>query len=207
MTKLNLLNRAALFLLLISMSTAVSAWGWGLGSNTEVLPVAGETRGNVNFIAYDVGTGPCAAFTPFPDPFPPISEPPTFASVQTVTTSQGILRPLGRVIVETAHCAEGPFALDGTVTIYTAGGTLEGAYVAETQFVTPVPGPPSFIPAIGSLVVQETVYEITGGTGRFENASGRLSAHVFVKVGDYGYAADMTWSIQQAIAGYILFPE
>ncbi|MBT8054690.1 MAG: hypothetical protein KJN69_12420 [Gammaproteobacteria bacterium] len=51
------------------------------------------------------------------------------------------------------------------------------------------------------------MYEITGGTGRFEGASGRLTAHVLITVGDYGYANDMTWSIRQAIAGYILFPE
>ena len=207
MTKLNLFGKSVLFLLLASMSTALYAWGWGLSNDTEVLPVAGEMRGNVNFIAYDVGTGPCASFTPVPDPIPPISDPPTFASVQTVSTSQGILRPLGKVIIETAHCAEGPFALDGTVTVYAAGGTLEGVYVAETQFVVPMPEPPLFLPTVGGIVVQETVYEITGGTGRLENASGRLTAHVFITVGDYGYAADMIWSIQQAIAGYILFPE
>ena len=207
MTKLILFCKAILFLLLISMSTVAIAWGWGLSSDTDVLPVAGETRGDVNFVAYDVGTGPCAGFTPVPDPIPPISDPPTLANVQTVTTSQGILRPLGRVILETAHCAEGPFALDGTVTFYAAGGTLEGVYVAETQFVMPLPEPPLFIPAIGSLVVQETVYEITGGTGRFENASGRVTSHVFITVGDYGYAVDVTWSIRQALAGYILFPE
>lgn len=207
MTKLNLFSKTVLSLLLISMSTVVFAWGWGLSSNTDILPVAGETRGDVNFIAYDVGTGPCADFAPVPNPIPPISDPPTFASVQTVTTSQGILRPLGRVILETAHCAEGPFALDGNVTVYAAGGTLEGVYMAETQFIMPMPEPPLFLPAIGGLVVQETVYEITGGTGRFENASGRVTSHVFITVGDYGYAVDMTWSIRQAIAGYIQFPE
>lgn len=207
MTKLNLLIKAVLFLLLISMSTAASAWGWGLSSDTDILPVAGKTRGDVNFIAYDVGTGPCEDFAPIPDPIPPISDPPTFANVQTVTTSQGILRPLGRVILETAHCAEGPYALDGSVTVYAAGGTLKGVYVAETQFVVPMPEPPLYLPDIGSVVVQETVYEIAGGTGRFENASGRLTAHVFITVGSYGYADDMTWSIQQAIAGYIFFSE
>jgi hypothetical protein len=207
MTKLNLFSKAALFLILISFSTVAIAWGWGLSSDTDMLPMAGETRGDVSWVAYDVGTGPCASYEPYPDPLPPISIPPTFASVQTVTTSQGILRPLGRVIVETAHCAEGMFALDGIVTVYAAGGTLEGSYVAETQFVVPEPEPPLFLPAVGGLVVQETVYEITGGTGRFENASGRLTAHVFVTVGDYGYAADITWSIHQAIAGYIQFPE
>lgn len=207
MARLNLFTQAALFLLLLTLSSVAHAWGWGLSDDTNVLPVTGETRGDVNFIAYDVGTGPCAGYTPAPDPIPPVTDPPTLANFQTVTTSQGIVRPLGRVVVETAHCAEGPFALDGTITVYAAGGTLEGVYVAETQFVVPMPEPPLFLPAVGGLVVQEAVYDITGGTGRFENSSGRLMANVFITVGDYGYAADMTWSIRQAIAGYILFPE
>jgi len=111
MKRLNLLSQAALILLLTSTSTVALAWGWGLSSDTGILPVAGQASGDVNFIAYDVGTGPCAGFAPIPNPIPPISDPPAFANVQTVTTSQGILRPLGRVVLETAHCAEGPFAL------------------------------------------------------------------------------------------------
>lgn len=207
MSRLNLFGKAAIFLLLISISTAASAWGWGLSTDTDILPLAGETRGEANWVAYDVGTGPCAGFEPVPDPFPPISIPPTFANIQTVTTSQGIMRPLGRVIIETAHCAEGPFALDGTITIYAAGGTLEGVYMTQTLFVMPMPEPPLFLPANGATIVQEGLYEITGGTGRFENATGRLPVQVFITAGEYGYAADMTWSIRQAIAGHILFSE
>lgn len=207
MSRLNLFAKAALFLLLISTSTAASAWGWGLSPETDVLPAAGETMGEVNWIVDDVGEGPCAAYTPIPDPLPPISNPPTFVNAQTLTKSVGILRPLGRVVIETAHCAEGPYALDGTVTLYAAGGTLEGVYVAETLFITPPPGSPLDLPANGSLIVQETTYEITGGTGRFEDAGGTLLAQVFIEVGDYGYAAEMTWSIRQAIAGHVLFPE
>ena len=116
MNMLNALSRAALFLLLISLSTTASAWGWGLSSDTDILPVSGEMRGDVTWVADEVGTGPCGAYTPIPDPIPPVSNQPTFANVQTVTASQGIVRPLGRVIVETAHCAEGPLGLDGTRT-------------------------------------------------------------------------------------------
>lgn len=207
MSRLNLLSKAVLFLSLISISTAAVAWGWGLSSDTDILPVAGETRGDVNWVAYDVGEGPCAAYAPIPDPLPPISDPPTFANVQTLSRSVGIMRPIGRVVIETAHCAEGPFALDGTVTFYAAGGTIEGFYEAVTLFILPPPEPPLYLPATGSLIVQETEYVITGGTGRFENVGGSLLAQVFIEVGDYGYAAEFTWSIRQALAGHIQFPE
>jgi len=207
MNRSSLLSKAALFLLLISISTAASAWGWGLGPDADILPVVGETRGDVIFVPYEAGTGPCAAYQPIPDPLPPVQNPPTLASVQTVTTSAGVLKHVGRVVIETAHCAEGPFALDGDVTFHAVGGTIEGIYEAETLLILPPPEPPLYIPITGSLVVQEGVYEITGGTGRFENVSGRLPFNVFVGVGEFGYASEMTWSIRMAIAGHIQFPE
>jgi hypothetical protein len=205
MNRYSLFSKAALILLLISISTMAGAWGWGLSPDTDVLPVAGETRGDVNWMVYDVGEGPCAAYTPIPDPIPP-TYPPTFANIQTLTTSIGILRPLGRVVIETAHCAEGPFALNGTMTLYAAGGTIEGIYEGETLFILPPPGPP-YIPATGSLIVMESTFKLTGGSGHFENVSGRLIAQEFIEVGDYGYAADTTWSFRHTIAGYIQFPE
>lgn len=206
MNRFKLLNKAAWMLLLISISTAAIAWGWGLSKDTDILPVAGEMRGDVTWVAYDVGEGPCAAYDPVPDPIPP-STPPTFANIQTLTVSVGILRPLGRVIVETAHCAQGSFSLDGTLTLNTVGGTIEAVYEADTLFILPPPEPPFYIPATGSLIVQETAYEITGGTGSFENVSGRLVAQVFIEVGDYGYAEDGKWTFRQTIAGHIQFPE
>lgn len=206
MNRFKLLRKAALMLLLISIATAAIAWGWGLSPDTDVLPVAGEMRGDVTWMVYDVGEGPCATYDPIPDPIPP-STPPTFANIQTLTASVGILRPLGRVVIKTAHCAQGPFSLDGTLTLNTVGGTIEGVYEADTLFILPPPEPPFYIPATGSLIVQETAYEITGGTGSFENVSGRLLAQVFVEVGDYGYAADGNWTFRQTIAGHILFPE
>ena len=207
MRRLHVLNKLGLFLLLVSISAVAIAWGWGVSPNASILPIVGETRGDVNWIPYEAGTGPCAAYQPIPDPFPPVQMPPPVANVQTVTTSTGVLNRLGRVVIETAHCAEGPFALGGAVTIYAVDGTIEGIYEAGTLLVLPPPEPPFFVPATGGLVVQEGVYEITGGTGSFENVSGRLPFQVFVSVGEYGYSADMTWSARMAIAGHIQFPE
>ena len=206
MNKLNLLGKAALILPLILISSAAGAWGWGLSYDTDVLPVTGEVRGDVYWEVYDLGEGPCAAYDPIPDPIPP-TDPPTLTNIQSLTTSAGILRPLGRVVIETAHCAQGPYALDGIMTLYAAGGTIEAVYEGETLFIQPMPEPPLFLPATGSLIVMESTFEITGGSGRFENVGGRLVAQEFVEVGDYGYAAETTWSFRHAITGYIQFPE
>lgn len=207
MKSLSLLSKSALFLVLISLSMVVSAKGWGVAPSDEIQPVVGETSGDVNFIPYEIFTGPCAGFPPIPDPLPPAEIPPPLANVQTVTTSAGVLKYIGRVVIETAHCAEGPYARDGTMIIHAVDGTIEGVYEAETLLVTPPPGPPFGIPETGGLVVQEGVYKITGGTGHYENVSGSLPFNVFVGVGEYGYAIDMTWSIRMAIAGHIQFPE
>ena len=124
-----------------------------------------------------------------------------------MTTTVGVLKRIGRVVMETAHCAQGPFALDGHFVMYAEGGTIEGIYESGTILVTPPPEPPLFLPMTGSLLVQEGVYEVTGGTGLFENVTGRLPFQVFVSVGEFGFAADMTWSIRMAIAGHIQFTE
>ena len=96
---------------------------------------------------------------------------------------------------------------DGNMTLYAAGGTIEAVYEGETLFIQPLPEPPLFLPATGSLIVMESTFEITGGSGRFENVDGRLVAQEFVEVGEYGYAAEMTWSFRHAITGFIQFPE
>ena len=93
------------------------------------------------------------------------------------------------------------------MTLYAAGGTIDASYEGETLVILPMPEPPFYIPATGSLIVMESTFEITGGSGRFENVSGRLVAQEFIEVGEYGFAAEMTWSFRHAITGYIQFPE
>ncbi len=209
MNRSTVVLKTALMLLLISISQAALAWGWGwgFGPGVQVLPVVGETRGEVYWMAYPVGEGPCAAYAPVPDPLPPVEMPPTMANVQSLSTTTGVIKRIGKVIVETAHCAEGSATLDGTILIHAVGGTIEGIYESDTVLVMPPPETPLSLPALGSVMVLEGVYEITGGTGRYENVSGRLPFQVFVNVGEWGYADDMTWKLRMAISGHLLFPE
>ena len=191
---------------LISVSRSVIAWGWGQGDG--VRSVIGETKGDVTYESFDVGTGPCAAFPPAPDPLPPIGDPPTFANIQTKTLQAGRLKGIGWVAVDTKHCAEGPYARNGEVILHTKHGSIEGFYESETiALVGPEPQPPLYLPVTGSVLVQAGAYMITGGTGRYEGVIGRLEFQVFVDVGEWGFAEELTWTIRQVIAGHIQFPE
>ena len=52
------------------------------------------------------------------------------------------------------------------------------------------------------LVVQEVEYIITGGTGRFEGASGFLQGVVYARFEDY---FDPEWALEMFFAGIIIY--
>jgi hypothetical protein len=119
----------------------------------------------------------------------------TMQPVQTLGDSKGSIIHLGRTTFATAHCAspDGMLALDGHAT-FTApnGDQIFATYTAHTV----APPPP--------LIVQEGELSITGGTGRFQHATGRVPFTVYVNPVSPP-SPEAKWPVQFVFAGTISY--
>jgi hypothetical protein len=119
----------------------------------------------------------------------------TTQPVQTLTNSRGQFTHLGNTTLATAHCAstDGSLALDGRATFTAANGDqVFATYTAHTI----APPPP--------LIVQEGELIITGGTGRFEHAAGRVPFTVYVSPVSPP-TPESKWPVQFVFAGTITY--
>ena len=139
-------------------------------SQAQLVPFWGHTAGEV----YYGNPGAC-----------------TTQPLQTLSTSQGEVTHLGKSTLTTAHCAsrDGSLALGGQATFTAANG--DQIFATYTAHVV------SFSPP---LLVEQGEFTITGGTGRFERASGLVPFTVYVKVISPP-TADAKWPIELVFAG------
>jgi hypothetical protein len=101
----------------------------------------------------------------------------------------------GRTHITTSHCStlEGNAAVGGGAVFTAANGDqVFAAYTATT-----VPFPPNL-----PLIVQQSEFVITGGTGRFEGASGTLIGMVCVT---FEGLDDPAWPLEFAFVGTITY--
>ena len=100
---------------------------------------------------------------------------PKGEAVDTLAEVSGIVQGLGRTTLFSFHRPYGPnleFIEDGLVRIVAADGdVIRGHYVGNTA-----PG------AEPNQQISTVDYVITGGTGRFANASGTIRATVYITV-------------------------
>jgi hypothetical protein len=143
-------------------------------AQAELRPFWGSAKGEVSFVLSD-------ACPPQP--------------VQTLTTSRGQVTHLGSATLTTSHCAssDGTQALNGRATFTAANGdqvfaTYTGHTVAASQ----------------ELIVQEGEFAITGGTGRFAQASGRAPFTVYINPVSPP-TLDAKWPIRFSFAGSISY--
>ncbi len=110
---------------------------------------------------------------------------------QTVTEAFGRMTHLGRTEILLSHCAtDDGRAVAGVARFIAANGDeIWASYTAYT--VAPPP-----------VIVQEAEFTITGGTGRFAAASGRLRATVYVTFQGF---EDPSWPIELVFAGTIAY--
>ena len=144
------------------------------GNNPAERPFWGEFSGVANF------------------PFNGVCELLTGAPFQTVGDLRGKMTHLGKTEFYTAHCAAngGMYALFGSATMVAANGDE----VTLTYTATTVAPPP--------VITQEIDMVITGGTGRFEGASGQLSGHVYI---EYLGETVPDWPLQFVLSGFIVY--
>lgn len=119
----------------------------------------------------------------------------TTQPVQTLANVTGQLTHLGNSAITTAHCASsnGMLALDGHATFTAANG--DQIFATYTGHVIAPPAP---------LIIEEGELIITGGTGRFEHASGRVPFTVYVNPVSPP-TNDARWPIQFVFAGTITY--
>jgi len=144
------------------------------GDGTATLrPIWGQVTGEVSFPASDA----CLDITGAP--------------FQTVTEAEGRMTHLGRTEVSLSHCATADGQAVAGAARFTAanGDEIWASYSAHT--VAPPP-----------MIVQEAEFIITGGTGRFAAASGRLRATVYVT---FEGMEDPSWPIALVFAGTIAY--
>ena len=144
------------------------------GDNPTERPYWGSFSGVANFVFNDV----CG--------------PLTGAPFQTVTDVVGKMTHMGKSELFASHCStpDGGFALYGAATMVAANGhEVSFTYTAETV------APPPFI-------IQEINMVITGGTGRFDGASGELSGHVYIEF--LGFTTP-DWPVAFVLSGYIVY--
>jgi hypothetical protein len=119
----------------------------------------------------------------------------TTQPVQTLANSKGSIIHLGRTMFATTHCAspDGMLALEGHAT-FTApnGDQIFATYTAHTVAIPP------------PLIVQEGELSITGGTGRFEHATGRVPFTVYVNPVSPP-TPEAKWPVQFVFAGTITY--
>jgi len=197
---------SVIVLVLCALATTTLAGGShsSLNDGVKAVSVSGMLSGEVTFIPFfpqaPGETGPCEGYNFLQDPA--TGEIIPGSSIQTLSTTEGQLSRMGRLTLDTTHCAQ--FTSDGnseakagTATFMTpTGDMLYGTYEA-------FPLSPPVVP-IGGLIIQEGVTEIIGGTGYFAGASGQLAFRVYVR---FEGLDDWSWPIDYVISGLIHVPE
>jgi len=179
---------------ILAAATLLCAGDCAFGSHDTAAPVSGNTMGEVVFVFYD----PTVTDDPCPDT-PPVD--PSGIKAQSTTQTVGWLSAIGWVGLDSSHC----FNIDWGIPVFVAengvveifdrtGDTITGTY-ESVQLSPPFAWPPP-PPVQDELIVQEGVIQIEEGTGRFENASGKLVFRVYVRVNLEG-----NWGIRWVISG------
>ncbi len=145
--------------------------------NPKPRPFYGELSGEAVFLFNGVFTGP------------------GMYPVETHSTGSGELTHLGLSLMTSTHC---PTVTGETVgakaTITTANGDqLTAEYFVSTS---------NPFESIGNIAIQEGKMKITGGTGRFLNASGELKMTVSITFQGW---ADFSWPVQSVLVGTITY--
>lgn len=172
------MRRPILFLTLL----AVIAMGLAAPASArpDARPFKGSVTGEVTFPF--VGE-PC------------LGDPLFFGGVRTDTDATGTASHLGRTIATSQHCSPATDLITGgTATFEAANG--DEVHLEYFGTVDPVV---SFAnqPELDSPIVAELTYEIDGGTGRFEGATGDGTMTVTVLFKGFGptpWPATWTWS-------------
>lgn len=155
-------------LLMVALAAPASA-------SSSMRPFKGSVAGEVTFVPVPMTTCPAAGTY--------------LGGLRTDAAATGTASHLGLVSMTTRHCTPNGDTI--------AGGT--GSFVAangdEIYFdyggTAPFPGPTT------TVIVADTAYTITGGTGRFQDAhgGGQLTGYVnFEGFGDPAWAARWVWS-------------
>ena len=120
----------------------------------------------------------------------------TGAPWQTLTAAEGRMTHLGRTRLSTAHCStlDGNAAVQGTATFTAANG--DEVWVTFTSSTVVWPAPPDM------LIVQDGDFTVVGGTGRFEDASGRLQGTMYVTFEGFD---DPSWPIRFVFSGTLVY--
>ena len=193
-------------LVLFAFATTALAGGGhnSLNNGVKAVPVFGKMSGEVTFIPFfpqfPGDTGPCEGYNFLQDPA--TGEIIPGSSIQTLSTTKGQLARIGRLTLDTTHCAQ-----------YTSDGNSEAkagpaAFMTETGDMLygtyeAVPLSPPVLP-IGGLIIQEGVTDIIGGTGIFAGASGKLTFRVYVVFEGFD---DWVWPLEYVISGLVHVPE
>ncbi len=117
---------------------------------------------------------------------------------RTGSVVQGEVTHLGRTSANGSHCAsaDGSHALDGHMTFTAANGDQLIATYTAAQ--VPAPPPPPL------MAVEEGMLVITGGTGRFQGATGQVPFTVRVVINS-PVSPDMAWPAVFSFAGTIKY--
>lgn len=159
---------AASLLLVVTLAGAATA-------HADARPFTGSVAGDVTFPF--VGTELCPATDVF------------FGGLRTESVASGTASHLGQVTMTTLHCTPaGETIAGGEGTFLAANGD---AIYFEYGGTAPFPGPGT------TVIVAEVDFLITGGTGRFADASGggHLTGYVnFEGFEDPSWAASWVWT-------------
>lgn len=112
---------------------------------------------------------------------------------ETLSQSTGKMTHMGRADLFTSHCAAPDGALGGHAVFTAANGN---EVWAEYSAIT-VQGPPAT-----ALIGQEITMEITGGTGRFEGATGSLEGMVYIEFLGFD---EPSWPLSFVLTGWIVY--
>ena len=163
--------------LILALALAMPAFAGasnGNGKNTSSHQIIGVLEGT------DI-------FVPFPDS-------QSTMSVDSLSHGSGIVRSLGSTHIFTFHrpLPDGTGVSDGLVKIVAANhDTLQGHYGGGTLFQEPEPP---------YQIIGNVDFVITGGTGRFANASGTIHATVYVTfLGFDVFEWPVTWVLEGTV--------
>lgn len=157
------MKRNSIRFLMTLLLVCVSATVIGQGPGPHARPFMGNMSGEATF---DFISGACLNVTGAP--------------WQTLSSFSGTLTHLGQAEWHTSHCTtlDGLQLVNGAGTLVAANGDeIWMTYTADLISHDALPAPPM-------QLVYLQVNIVTGGTGRFEGASGELMSLVYVSIED-----------------------
>jgi len=159
-------------IMLVLVFALSTATAFAAGDNPQPRPFKGTMAGEATF--------------PFNDNCDYTGSP-----VETLAATQGTLTHLGLSEYFSSHCAtENGGAVGGEAVIIAANGDeIWLSYMAT--FAAPPP-----------IIMQIAEFVVTGGTGRFEGASGLITAMVYITFQGF---EDPAWPIEFVFAGTITY--